>query len=323
MPGGKSNLLTIWSRVMTNQTARKAINKVLLAALLCGSLSLLPAPGLCAEAEVTPQSISEKSFEAMKVGKADEFAKLMVPSELERFKKSLLVIADLAKTKGQEDQIVGLFQAPDRKTLDELPPSEFLVRLMKRQFTPEVLELYSKATIKTLGVVKEGDELAHCIYVLTIPNALSKTSVVSLKKEGSTWGMLLTSDIDKMMQMLKIQFAQRGAELKIDPELKSVKVLGSITSGDDTFVLIRSTTSVNGVDMQKVSPLAVKKTDAEYKLLGEADRAELEKSIQKKLGAFIEATERALESTREAAAEPGTDKAGKAGGEAAGEASKK
>ena len=310
MPGGTTNLLTIWSREMTNQTARKTFNKLLLAASICGSLSLFSLPGFCADAEDTPQSISEKSFAAMKVGKADEFAKLMLPSDLDRFKKSLLIIADMAKTKGQEDQIVGLFQAPDRKTLDELPPQEFLVRLMKKQFTPEVLELYSKATIKTLGVVKEGDDLAHCIYVLTIPEALTQTSVVSLRKEGTTWGMLLTSDIDKMMQMLKTQFAQPGAEIKIDPELKSVKVLGSITSGDDTFVLIRTTTSVNGIDMEKVSPLAVKKTDAEYKLLAEADRAQLEKSIQKKLGAYIDASHRAVELTREAASSP-SDKAGK------------
>ncbi|MCC6979449.1 MAG: hypothetical protein IT343_14085 [Candidatus Melainabacteria bacterium] len=296
---------------MTNLTVKRTIKKVTLAALICGSLSLMPIPAFSKSAEqTTPQSISEKSFAAMKAGKADEFAKLMVPSELERFKTSLLMIADMAKSKGQEAQIVGLFQTPDRKSLDELPPQEFLVRLMNKQFTPEMTELYSKATIKTLGVVKEGDELAHCVYVLNIPDMINKTSVVSLKKEGSTWGMLLTSDIDKMMQMLKLQFAQSGGELKINPELKSIKVLGSITDGDNTFVVIRSTTAVNGIDLDKVSPIEVRKTDPEYKLLGEADRAELEKSIKQKLGAYIDVARRAVELSKEAAAATSTEAAG-------------
>ncbi len=275
--------------------ALKSLNIFLALTVICSTYSLPCAPGYCqVEAQSSPKEVSEKSFALMKAGRSDEFAKLMLPSELECFKSALLAIADMAKSRGEEQKFVGLFEVPDRDSLNKLPPQQFLVRLMKRQFTPQVSELYSKATTRILGVINEG-EIAHCIYILSIPEVFSKVSVVSLKKDSSGWGMLLTSDLDKVMQMLKVQYAnQPGTEIPLIPELKRVKVLGSIMDGDTTaYVLVRSTTAINGVDFDKVSAIPFKKGDPEFNLLAAKDKEALEKSIQKELGALVESAKSA------------------------------
>jgi len=286
-----------------NPTARKVFNELFLAALFCATVTLTPPPVFCAdETQVTPKDFSEKSFAAMKEGKTEEFAKMMLPSELERFKSSLLSVTDMAKSKGQEQQMLMLLQVPDRSTLDKLPAEEFLVRLMKRQMTPDVLELYKKADFKSLGVVAENDDTAHCIYIIDVPDLVKKTSVVSLKKSSTGWGMLLSGDIDKMMQMLKLQFAQNPTDpLSMKPELKAVAIIGSIIDGDAAYVLIRSTTAMNGIEMHKVAVVPIIKSDPEFKLISENKKPELEKAIQKRVGLFVDLAKSAAAAYKEAA----------------------
>lgn len=274
---------------MQHLKARKkkdAFRNAVLGALMISSLSF--SPGLCQSDEPqSPTSVSEKSFAALKSGKANDYAKLMLPSELERFRKTMLLVADMAQAKGQEKKVLAIFQVPDRQSLDKLSPEDFLGRIMQKQMTPDVLEIYSKANFKVLGQVTEGEDVVHCVYSLTIPDFGTKTNVVSLKKDGPNWGMLLTSDLDKLMQMLKLQFANQPAgTLQFTPELKGVKLLGSIISGDTAYLVFRSTTSINGAPLEKVGQIEVQKTEPEYKLITANDKAGLEKMLQKKLGMF-------------------------------------
>lgn len=296
---------------MRHLTTRKSFRILLVAVLMSSSLSLIPAPGFCeGEEQPTPRSISEQSFAALKAGKSDDFAKLMLPSELERFKSGMLVIADMAKAKEQESKIFAMFEVPDRESLEKLSAEEFLSKIMKKQMSPEMLEMYTKANFRIMDVFMEGDDVAHVVYMLAIPDLITKSYVTSYKKGDAGWGMMLSGDMDKMVQLMKIQFAKPGAQINFDAKVKAVKVLGSVMDGGEAHVAVRSTSTINGIDVNKVAVVTVEKTEPEYKLLVSKDKAALQKAFEKKFGVYADFAKAAvkLHNVASGAAKPGARK---------------
>ncbi len=245
--------------------------------------------GFCQTGTESPEAASQKSFDAVRSGRIDEFTRMMLPADLERFKKSMLVIVDMAKSKGQEEQLLQLFNVKTDDELRQLDAADFLSRLMKKTMPPDTAQMYANSTFEMLGHVMEGDDIAHCVYKLVIPDIMSKTSIASLKKVGSDWKLLLTSDQEKVLQALKARFeTEPKTLLDFHIELKKVDFLGRTTKADTTYLVFRSTTNFAGAPVTKVGVLPVVKTDKDWSAIDFKDKPAVELLLTKKLTEMVD-----------------------------------
>lgn len=71
---------------------------ILLAMFASFLVSANAAFGQATAPDESPEAVGEKSFIAMREGRAEDFAHLTHPDELKRFKDFMLIVVDMART---------------------------------------------------------------------------------------------------------------------------------------------------------------------------------------------------------------------------------
>lgn len=259
---------------------------LLISLLLTAQLSGYPQAAYSQEVKQveTPEAVAERSFKALKEGNTDDYIALMAPSEIERFKDGLMIIVNMAKEKGQGAQFTKLFGVEKVDDIEKLDSKAFFKVFIGKQMSPQATKMYAKSSFDMIGHVMEGEDLAHCVYQLEITGLVKKHNIVSMKKTKAGWKMLLTSNMDKMLSALKAKFKQSpGKAPDLDPGIVEVNVLGQIVKDDSAYVVYRSTSSIIGTKIKKVSPLLVKKDTPVWKLVMDKDKSGIEKLLVAKL----------------------------------------
>jgi hypothetical protein len=168
--------------------------------------------GLAAEPlKKPPQVISEKPEEVAHTyirGMADlslnVVADSMHPSALDAFQEILIKIADAiaaapADRKPPERVVSALFGEEGIAAVKTREPRDGFVRFMSNltTFVPQIREMTAGSEYQVLGHVEEGD-LAHVVFRATLRRGeteMTKMEVLSLKRDGDTWKVLLTDDL--------------------------------------------------------------------------------------------------------------------------------
>jgi hypothetical protein len=184
--------------------------------VFCLPALLLPAfatPGRAAPAKPEPanaaiEKVVADNLEAAKKGDWKRYAELIHPDSLDDYKKMWLPALTAAKkAPDQQGALLPLFDgAKDVQSLIDLKPEEFVVRSMKgiaAQFRQADNPGPLAAESKIIGTVREGEDRAH-VVVRTRRKfgeaEMAQVEVVSLKRSGTEWKMLLPDSVRIMAE---------------------------------------------------------------------------------------------------------------------------
>lgn len=170
---------------------------------------------LASNADDVPEASANGYFKALRENKIDQFADYMHPEALDQFKNILSAVANLAKEKKSEKQFLSFFyNITSSDQLSKLSSKDFFVAFYQGLIAqnPLITQTLQGAVVVPLGHVKDGEDLAHVVYRITmkLENVeTQKISVITLKRYQTTWRVLLTSDIETLASNLKQIFADK------------------------------------------------------------------------------------------------------------------
>jgi hypothetical protein len=164
-------------------------------------------------AENTPEGMIKLYFDAFKSGDHERMAANMHPDELEKLKKELLPVVargiEGAQSGMTRDQYaLTLFaDSEDIEIITNESPAEFFVRFMSwiNRMNPMLKNTIGGASIETVGHLMEGD-LAHVVYRVMINMSgtrMTQLSVMSVKKSGDEWKLMMSGEIEGMGKLLQ------------------------------------------------------------------------------------------------------------------------
>lgn len=188
--------------------------KLTLLVLGCVTSVALGDPGAqgATETEGSPEEFARRAMNYLRDDRIDEFAKAMHPDALKSFKSSMTIALEMAEKEGEGDDFLALFDGiRGREEIETLEDAAFFAAFFRgiTALSPEIKQSLAGAETTILGHVKEGDSVAHVVYRMTLTLEgvkIAKTTVVSLQKTETGWGMLMTADLDAMMAAIKKRF---------------------------------------------------------------------------------------------------------------------
>lgn len=170
-----------------------------------------PAPVV--PATQTPEEVAEAALKAMRESRFDDYARFMHPEAAAEFKQTLMLAFSKAFENDQGEQLLVFF--PGIKSIEELEAMnefEFFGRYIKGILTalPFFRDTLAGTESVVLGSVAEGDSLAHVVY-RTTPSVddvkSTKLGVISFRRTEKGWGMLLTSEVERVAKLLQQRYA--------------------------------------------------------------------------------------------------------------------
>jgi hypothetical protein len=172
----------------------------------------------------SPEEAAHAYITAMADARMNVVADQMHPGALERFKQIMLGVAD-AIAAAPEDRkpsskvISALFGDEGPAAVKDLPPRDVFVRFMSNlvTFVPQIREMHAGSEYQVLGHVDEGGNITHVVFRATLrrgQSELTKMSVLSLKRDGEGWKVLLTDDLENLIKGLGQRLAAPATSLK-------------------------------------------------------------------------------------------------------------
>jgi hypothetical protein len=159
-----------------------------------------------------PEEVAHIYIRAMADARMNVVADQMHPSALERFKGIMTEVADAivaapADRKPPAKMVNALFGDEGPGIVKELPPREVFVRFMSNltTFVPQIRSMHAGSEYQVIGHVLEGGNLAHVVFRATLAQGdheMTKMSVLSLKRDGEHWKVLLTDDLENLVSGL-------------------------------------------------------------------------------------------------------------------------
>jgi hypothetical protein len=164
-----------------------------------------------------PEEVAHLYIRAMADARLNVVADHMHPSALVRFKGIMTEIAD-AIAAAPEDRkpparmVSALFGEEGPAAIKKLEPRDVFVRFMSNltTFVPQIRVMHAGSEYQVLGHVDEGGNLAHVVFRATLSQGaheMTKMSVLSLKRDGEHWKVLLTDDLEKLISGFGKQLA--------------------------------------------------------------------------------------------------------------------
>ncbi len=157
------------------------------------------------------EKVVAESLEAGRKLDWKRYADLVHPQSLQEYKDMWLPILQVAtreRPEKQADLLSAFDHATDLKTLIALKPKAFFVSSMKGMAS-QLRGLNAsppKADQKILGTVREGADQAH-VVVRTRAKLdgaeMNRIEVVSLKRSGTEWKLLLSDSVRAMATMFQ------------------------------------------------------------------------------------------------------------------------
>lgn len=184
----------------------RTARRVALVAVVAFPLGTIPVaaqqPGGAAEA---PESVATRYGAALRGGDWHAVARLMHPTAVAQF-RSLFTPIVAADSSGQAAQ--ALFGVASAAEVAKLPDAEMFARLFGTlaEKQPGFREMMSGSTMTVIGHVAEGPDVAHVVYRLHMSMggmSIDKTDVLSMRRTGQTWGVLLSADLQGLAAALR------------------------------------------------------------------------------------------------------------------------
>ena len=171
--------------------------------VVCGASVLLAAPAETGQVQGAAE-VAAKGMEAVRAADWAGFTKLMHPEALAAAKKMFepIVVADT--TAEMRRAFFGVETVEQFTALSDAQAFEALMANLTKNI-PGFAEALTGARFETIGVLPEGSELAHVVYrgdVQAEGIAVSKTAVVTLRRHGGEWRMLLSGNIEGLAARL-------------------------------------------------------------------------------------------------------------------------
>jgi hypothetical protein len=159
-----------------------------------------------------PEEVAHIYIRAMADARMNVVADQMHPSALDRFKGIMTEVADAivaapADRKPPVKMVNALFGDEGPAVVKDLSPREVFVRFMSNltTFVPQIRSMHAGSEYQVLGHVAEGGNLAHVVFRATLAQGdheMTKMSVISLKRDGEHWKVLLTDDLENLVSGL-------------------------------------------------------------------------------------------------------------------------
>lgn len=154
------------------------------------------------------ETVIQGYLQALKSGQYLKAAELMHPEALEKFRGTILPLVEETAAGDGEESLLPLFRdVPDIAALRKLSPPEFFAAFFGGMVdaVPGMAEGLGSGNITPLGSVPEGDTLHFvCRTSVSMDGLdLSEMEVVSLKRSGGNWRVLLSGEMEGIAQALR------------------------------------------------------------------------------------------------------------------------
>lgn len=160
-------------------------------------------------APARPEEIVQAYVGSLRAGRYDEVGRLLDVEGCKRLQTQLVPVIKESHTANPEAGLLKLFDGIETvEGLEKLSPEEFVAAFFGgvTKLNPVFKETLSSMTAKVIGTVPEGDGVLHVVCRITNSNAgmnITKVSVISLKKNGGKWGVMLSSEIENMAEQVR------------------------------------------------------------------------------------------------------------------------
>lgn len=200
----------------------KTLPRTALPLALASIVFLTPAPCIprarAQGAAVTPEALVARYFERMIAQDMKTLVEDMHGAELDKFKKMLLPVFEAGFASGDDPGILKAFTRGD--TVEQVraySSRDFFIRFLEWMIAirPQMSDILKQSVIQAIGHVSEqtpDGEILHVVFRMTTRTAgmtISKLSVMSLRREGQDWKLMLTGEIEGMAQALQQQLKNR------------------------------------------------------------------------------------------------------------------
>jgi hypothetical protein len=186
---------------------------------------------VCAAGAETPEEVAQTYIRAMADSRLNIVADEMHPAALERFKAVLsgiaeVIIAAPADRKPSPKIVNALFGDAGAEGVKDAPARAVFVSFMSNltTFLPQIREMAAGTEHEIIGHVDEGGNVTHVVFRATLKRdktELTKMDVLSLKRDGDEWKVLLTDDMESLIYNLGQQLtAARPAARPSAPAAK-------------------------------------------------------------------------------------------------------
>lgn len=166
------------------------------------ALSVVSGASYAQPAQDTPESVAKAYFAALQAGDWARCASFMHTDALASIKRTLGSIISADKTDKTAKTIFGLKSGVEYAQLSEAAVFEkFMGFITGAGIVLDIKTALAASTSAILGRVDENADLTHILYRAQIKLAgaeMSEVMLISFKKHGATWRVLLTSDMDEM-----------------------------------------------------------------------------------------------------------------------------
>ena len=165
--------------------------------------------GLAQTTQETPESVAKAYLAAMQASDWAKCASLMHPDALASMKNGLALVVNADKSGDAAKTIFKLKSSAEYSQLSDAAVFERLMDFVTSS-NPDMKTILSSATNTVLGKVDESPDLAHVVFRSRSKvgsEDINEVDLLSLKKQGSSWRTLLTSDMEAMLN----QFLESAA----------------------------------------------------------------------------------------------------------------
>jgi len=154
----------------------------------------------------TPEDVARAYFTALQDRGMPIVAEFMHSGEMAKFKSVFIAVMEKEAATGKRELVFLLFG--DKATLAEvkaLSPKEFMYVFMQKAsgLLPKKEFQFDKQDV--IGSLAEGD-LVHVVSRIEVglrTVKIKKVIVVSMKRDGDEWKLLLTEELDGLLQVLQ------------------------------------------------------------------------------------------------------------------------
>jgi hypothetical protein len=156
-----------------------------------------------------PEEVAHLYIRAMADARMNVVADQMHPSALDRFKEIMTDVATAITAAPADRQppikmVNALFGDEGPAAVKDLTPRDVFVRFMSNltTFVPQIRAMHAGSEYQVLGHVDEGGNVSHVVFRATLAKGehqATKMSVLSLKRDGEHWKVLLTDDLENLV----------------------------------------------------------------------------------------------------------------------------
>jgi len=175
---------------------------------------------LAARAAAPPEEVARGYMDSVKSGDMERVGSYMHPAALEKFKGILVQLAAVignvdAETDPKKNTAIRiLFGEEKPQNVKDAVAKGLFVHFLTNlsQAMPMLRQMLNDSAYDFIGHVDEGGNQTHVVYRATLTTggaAVTKMEVLTLKRDGEEWKVMLTGDIESFVGGLTRQLQHK------------------------------------------------------------------------------------------------------------------